>query len=29
VAEESSVICPKCGQRNIYRAKDIKMLNAR
>lgn len=27
VAEEFSVACPKCGQRAIYRVKDIKTLS--
>jgi DNA-directed RNA polymerase subunit RPC12/RpoP len=29
VAEEFAVTCPKCGQRGLYRIKDIKTLNKR
>ena len=28
VAEEFSVVCPKCGHRAFYRIKDIKTLSA-
>jgi DNA-directed RNA polymerase subunit RPC12/RpoP len=27
VADEFAVTCPKCGQRDLYRIKDIKTLN--
>ena len=29
VAEEFSVACPKCGQRGLFRIKDIKTLSTR
>ena len=29
VADEFAVTCPKCGQRGIFRIKEIETLNAR